>query len=571
VNTTTDDPTGGDDERASAAVAEFLAARDAGRAIPTAEWLARHPDLAPELAAFLDEADGVAATLRALNGNSREPDLRTEERFLGDFELLERVGGNMGVVYHARQLSLPREVAVKVLLRAGSAHRDRFRAEAETMARLDHPHVARIFGVSRRDGLPFFSMEWCPRGTLAARAEEYRERPDRAAAAVARVARAVHFAHQRGVLHRDLKPANVLLDEFDRPRVADFGLAMPIAGLGDEPAGIAGTPAYMAPEQLSGEVTVATDVYGLGAILYDLLTGSPPSAADTLARTVARVREADPVSPARLNPRVDLDLDAVCRKCLAKDPADRYASAAELADDLDRCQQGLPPLARPLGPLGRVARVVRQARAATDFRPLGPGLVAQAAVVLGCNAAVFALLRTGAAEGWVWVALFASYGPLFALLARERWAGSRRHHPGRAHLWAVWTGHAVACAAVFVANRAAADDLTRAIGTGYVACAGLNALAFAVQGSLFAGRQYLLGVGWAAAAVGMGVLLTWAPLIYAALMAGSSLLTGLHLTALSPDATDCETGSRGKFGAAGSDFNYAIEGRSSGTGDGRAK
>jgi serine/threonine-protein kinase len=529
VNTTTDG-----DDRVADAVAEYLEARDAGRPIAPADWLARHPDLTADLSAFLDEADGVAGALRSFRGCAREPDLRTDERFVGDYELVERVGGNMGVVYRARQLSLPREVAVKLLLRAGAAHRERFQTEAEAMARLHHPHVAPILEVCRGEGLPFFSMEWCPGGTLAHRAAGYGTQPDRAAELVGLVARAVHHAHQRGVLHRDLKPANILFDEFGQPRVADFGLAV---SLGDEASAGAGTPAYMAPEQLTGEVTVATDVYGLGAVLYELLTGRAPSAADTLTRILERVRTADPVPPARLNPRVDPDLDAVCRKCLAKDPARRYASAVELADDLDRYRQGLPTAARPLGPLGRVAHVVRQARQAAEFRAMGPGLVAQAVFVLATNAAVFGLLRAGAAEGWVWAALFASYVPLFLLLAWQRWSATRRrYNPGQTHLWAVWAGHATACAAVFVANRAAADDLGRAIGTGYIGCAGVNALAFIIMGSLFAGRHYLLGFGWAVAAVAMGAFLPWAPLIYALLMAACSLLTGLQLSAIASDA-----------------------------------
>jgi hypothetical protein len=520
-----------EDDPVAAAVAEFLEARDAGRPLDPADWLARHPDLARELREFLDEADGLAAGLRSFRGAARGPDLATAERFVGDYELVERVGGNMGVVYRARQRSLPREVAVKLLLRFGAGHHERFRAEAEAMARLEHPHIVRILEVSRGDGVPFFSMEWCPGGTLAARVAEYRRRPDGAAELVERVAVAVDFAHRRGVLHRDLKPANILFDEFDRPRVADLGLAVPVRGGDDEDRAGAGTPAYMAPEQLDGDVTVATDVYGLGAILYELLTGRPPHAASTLTATLDQVRDGDPVPPAALDPRVDPDLDAICRKCLARDPARRYASAADLAEDLRRFRQGRPTAARPLGPLGRVAHAVRQARAAGDFRALGPGLLAQAAVVLASNAAVFALLRAGAAEGWVWAAVLASYVPLFALLARDRLA-ARRHNPVRLHLWAVWAGHATACVAVLLAHRfAAGDDFARGILNGYIGCAGLNALAFVVMGSLFAGRLYLLGMAWAGAAVGVGMFLPFAPLIYAVLMAACSLVTGLQLRA----------------------------------------
>src|SRR5262245_7181906 len=461
-----------DDDPAATAVWEYL----------TGRTTTDHP----AVAAFLADSR-LDDRLRALGrGGLREPDLNTDERFVGDYELLEKVGGNMGTVYRARQRSLPREAAVKLLLR-GESYRDRFRTEAEAMARLQHPHVVRIWEVSRADGVPYLGMEWCPGGTLAEKVGEFRSQPDRAAAIVETVARAVHHAHRRGILHRDLKPANILFDELGQPRVADLGLAVPVGGSDGAPAG---TPAYMAPEQLDGEVTVATDVFGLGAILYELLTGRPPSAGDTLTAVFDRVRAGDRAPPATLNPAVDPDLDAVCRKCLATDPAARYGSAEALADDLERYRLGRPTVARPLGIAGRVTHLLRHARVAADFRSLAPGLVGLAAFVLVSNAAVYGLLRAGAAEPWVWLALFASYGPLFVTLGREWWTG-RTHNPARRHLWSVWVGHALACAGVFAGLRVATGDLGVAVGYGYVGSAGVCALAFTVMGSLFAGRQYL--------------------------------------------------------------------------------
>jgi serine/threonine-protein kinase len=541
MNTATYAP---DEDRLAAAIAEYLEARQGGAPVNSTDWFARYPDLVGELRAFLDDSDGIATGLRTFRGCAREPDLRTAERFVGDYELQERVGGNMGIVYRARQQSLPRDVAVKVLLRTGALDRARFRSEAEAMARLRHPHIVPIIEVARGAGVPFFSMEWCPGGTLADRMGEYQRDEARAAELVECIARAVHYAHLRGLLHRDLKPANVLFDAFGHPRVADFGLAVPLAGADESDGPRAGTPAYMAPEQLTGEVTVATDVYGIGAILYELLTGRSPSGADTLTRTLDRVRAGDPAPPAELNPRVDPDLDAICRTCLARDPARRYPSALEVGADLERYRRGQPALVRPLGPLGRVAHVLRQARAATDFRSLAPGLFAMAAFVFCSNATAFALLRAGAAEPWVWMSVFASYVPLFGLLARERWLMGPRHSPARLHLWSIWAGHAGASVALFVGLRLAAGaDFARGIELGYVGCAGLNALAFTVMGSLFAGRQYLLGLIWAAAAVLMGTVLAYAPLVYAVLMAGCSLFTSLQLKALLPcGALDPQTG-----------------------------
>ena len=523
-----------EDDSLAAAICEFITAREAGRPIAPTDWLARHPDLAVELRQFLDQTDGVEPLLRTLGrGGLRRPDLQSDDRFIGDYELLQCVGGNMGVVYRARQLSLPREVAVKLLLRPGEKDQERFRAEAEAMARLNHPHIARIIEVSHAAGVPFFSMDWYPGGSLDGRLATLVVDPYRAAALIEQVARAVHHAHQRGVLHRDLKPANIVLDEADRAFVADFGLAVLLSDRELDGRAGAGTPAYMAPEQLTGDVTVATDVHGLGAVLYALLTGRPPFGADSLTELLEQVRTGDPVSPRQLNPRVDVDLEAICRKCLRKDPSARYASAAAVAEDLARWRGGFPTEARPLGPMGQAMHVIRQARAATDFRTLSPALMALALLALLTNLAAFGLLRSGAAEGWVWAAVFASYVPLFAFLVRDMRTVPDQNSVGRRHLWTIWLGHAAACLAVFVAFRVTAgDDFVQGIAAGYVACAGLNAMSFAIMGSLFAGRLYLLGAAWIVATVAMGFALPWAVLIYAVLIGLCSLITGLQLRGL---------------------------------------
>ena len=520
------------DDPIAAAIAEYLEARDRGQAMSVADWLARYPDLTNELREFLDDTDGVAASLKTLRNAIQEPNLRTEQRFLGDYELLTKIGGNMGIVYRARQRSLPRDVAVKVLLRTSPHDRTRFHTEAEAMARLHHAHIARILEVSRSEGMPYFAMEWFSGGTLSDRVSTLMHQPRQAAELLEKVAQAVHYAHQRGILHRDLKPANILMDEFDQPRVADFGLAVTMMELTGCHGLRAGTPSYMAPEQLTGEVTVATDVYGLGAILYELLAGRAPSAAESLAAVLERVRSAESQPPIELNPRVDADLNAICMKCLAKEPSARYVSAADVATDLQRYRRGQPTEARPLSGFGRVVHLLQQARTAGEFRELGPSLLGQAAFVLTTNTAVFALLQAGAAEIWIWLALFAAYGPFFAILARDRWTNRGRHDPVRLHLWSLWAGHAAACVAVFVALRIAfAEDFARGFETGYIACSGLNALAFTSMGSVFAGRQYLLGLAWMIAAVVMGLMLPFAPLIYAVLMALCSLITGLQLNA----------------------------------------
>ncbi|MBN9517696.1 serine/threonine protein kinase [bacterium] len=509
------------------AVWEYLKAREDGR--PTTDWLSRYPELEDQLQPFLSDPAGVDDRLRALGPARWDRDLATDERFLGDYELVERVGENMGTIYRARHRALAWEAAVKVLARDGDRARDGFRREVEAMARLRHPNVARIRAVPPAADVPYFVMDWYPGGTLADRPDRYARNPEGAARVAAAVARAVHHAHERGVLHRDLKPSNILLDADGRPHVADFGLAV-LAGAGEAADPVpAGTPAYMAPEQLAGETTVRSDVHGLGAVLYALLTGGPPYPHADPAVPAAGAGQPPP--PRAINPAVDADLDAVCRKCLAPDPAGRYGTAAEAADDLDRWLAGEPVAARPLGPAARAARAVRQARAAAQFARPGPVLLVQAAVVFLNNALAYLLVRAGAAEPLVWAAVFASYLPLLVFGLRNR-AVRPGNRAGVRHLWAVGVGHAAGALAVFAAARVAAADTTAWLASGYAGVAGLNVVAFAVLGSLFAGRLYLLAVGWVGGAVGMAAAPALAPLVYAGLMSATTLSAAAHLRAV---------------------------------------
>src|SRR5262249_15890416 len=243
------------------------------------------------------------------------------------------------------QVSLNRIVALKMIRDrdlADDADVQRFRNEAEAAALMDHPGIVPILDVGEHEGQHYFTMRLIEAGSLP---EHVKPTPPSAMGGLGRlvgkVARAVHYAHQRGILHRDLKPANILLDERGEPLVTDFGLAKRIegdVGLTHSNA-IVGTPNYMAPEQAqgkSGGVTTASDVYGLGAILYELLTGRPPFKNDNPLETLLQLREQKPVPPRAVNPQVDVDLETICLKCLEKDPARRYPSAAALADDLDR-------------------------------------------------------------------------------------------------------------------------------------------------------------------------------------------------------------------------------------------
>jgi serine/threonine-protein kinase len=292
-------------------------------------------------------------------------------------ELLEEIGrGGMGVVYKARQISPPRLVALKVILAAGQASDEelqRFRREAEIAAQLEHPNLVAVYQAGVHEGLPYLSMQLVEGRSLAKEVSRFTQDPDAAARLMATVARAIHFAHQHGVLHRDLKPANVLLDAQGNPHVADFGLAKRLQGGSrglTQTGAVVGTPAYMAPEQAAAPkgLTTAVDVYGLGAVLYELLTGRPPFQAATALDTLLQVLDQEPVRPKALNPRVNQDLEAICLKCLEKVPARRYASAEALAEDLERWLRGEPILARPPGRVGRLIKWVRR-------RPLAAALL----------------------------------------------------------------------------------------------------------------------------------------------------------------------------------------------------
>src|SRR6516162_2104848 len=252
--------------------------------------------------------------------------------------------GGMGVVYRARHLRLGRLVALKMTLagtHAGPVERERFRREAEAVAALRHPNLVQVYDAGDWAGRPYFTMELIEGGSLAQRLAGTPQPAREAAALLATLAEAIHAAHQGGIVHRDLKPANILFTPDATPKVTDFGLARRLeGGAGITLSGVPmGTPSYMAPEQAQGQsraVSPAVDVYALGAILYELLTGRSPFRAETPVETVLQVIDQEPVPPARLNAAVPRDLETVCLKCLQKEPHRRYASAAALADDLKR-------------------------------------------------------------------------------------------------------------------------------------------------------------------------------------------------------------------------------------------
>jgi tRNA A-37 threonylcarbamoyl transferase component Bud32 len=284
----------------------------------------------------------------------------------GDYELIEEIArGGMGVVYKARQRSINRHVAIKTILAAqfsGKQAVQRFRAEAAAAGLLSHPNIVAIHEAGLLEGQPYFSMDYVEGKNLAQLVGAQPLPPKKAARYVNLVAEAIHYAHNQGILHRDLKPSNVLIDSAtDQPRVTDFGLAkrldndssLTLSGQ------VLGSPHFMPPEQASpvrGKVGRQSDVFGLGALLYYLLTARAPFQGETLESTLRLVLSTEPLAPHLLNPNIPLDLETICLKCLEKDPPKRYATAQALADDLRRFLNNEPISARPLGPAGKMCR-----------------------------------------------------------------------------------------------------------------------------------------------------------------------------------------------------------------------
>jgi hypothetical protein len=446
----------------------------------------------------------------------------------------------MGVVYKARQVSLNRIVAVKVILRgnlASSEDIERFTLEAKAVAKLAHPQIVVIHDVGRCDDQYFYSMEFVEGRSLAEMIRSGPVAPRKAAEYVEQIARAIHFAHQNGVVHRDVKPSNVLVDDSGRARVTDFGLAKHV-DRGDDltlTGQIVGTPAYMAPEQITnrrGEIGPACDIYGIGALLYELLTGRPPFVARDHFSTLLQVLECEPQSPRQLNPNVPRELEIICLKCLEKEPQHRYASAAELADDLARFLAGDSISVASPKLVDRLVRTIERSQYDREFHTWSRMLMHLAWISLGTHVFVYlnrALELPHPLAGLTAIRLVEVAGMGAVLWGMRREWFPPRGAPAR-QLLSLWLGYvAGSLTLILVAYLLTPTGATFNDFAAYPPMAVLASLLFMMLGSSYWGYCYLIGSVFLVLAILMTFWLEAAPLLFGAAWAASLSILSLRL------------------------------------------
>ncbi|QDV56708.1 serine/threonine-protein kinase [Rosistilla oblonga] len=451
---------------------------------------------------------------------------------LGDYELLEEIGrGGMGVVFRALQISLNREVAVKMIAQgrlASETDQARFDSEAVAAARLEHPGIVPVYDVDEFDGRSFFSMQYVPGPTLADRIHDGLLPQREAARIVSQVARSVEFAHSRGILHRDLKPSNILIDSHGRPLVTDFGLAKQISDDADvtRSGAVLGTPCYMSPEQAAGRrglIGPASDVYSLGCVLYHALVGRPPLVSDSAVEMVMMVLEQEPLPPRALRQGIDRDLEMIVIKCLQKPPDLRYATAAELADDLDAFLSSEPVAARS----GRFAQVLgralRETHHAAVLENWGVLWMWHSLVLLVACALTWRLQAYGITNQLAFAALWTVGWVAWATVF---WVLRRRMGPVtfvERQIAHVWGASMLGIAALFPMEASLGLpvlSLTPLVGV-------IAAMVFVVKAAMLSGAFYIQVAALLLSAVAMAVWPAQAHLIFGVVAAGSFFFPGL--------------------------------------------
>ena len=438
------------------------------------------------------------------------------------YELLEELGrGGMGVVFKARQKSLNRIVALKMVLagRGGPTVMKRFRAEAEAVGQLQHVNIVQVYEIDEHDGQPFYTLEYCPRGNLSKRLDG-KPLPNRDAAALVQdLTRAMTAVHQAGIVHRDLKPQNVLMAADGTPKVTDFGIAKTSSGEGShtQTGAILGTPRYMAPEQAEGrtkEVGPAADVWALGAILYECLTGRPPFLAAPAVETMRQVLDQEPLPPRMLNRSIDPDLEKIVLKCLEKEPTLRYQSAAELGEDLRRYQDGEPITARSVNIFERLQREIGRSQHDAKLGRWGNGLILLGLLIFAVHSATSVLLANGITE---WPAFWIPRGVFFVLFGIWLWkfrfgASFFPTNPVERLLFATWLGYLIAFSSIFWVTRSQGQGHLQMYGAGMA----LSGLAWFAMGGSIWGGCYVIGLLYCIAAPFMTYLdgSPWSPAVF---------------------------------------------------------
>ncbi len=521
--------------------------------------------ISPTLGMASEEANDPRKRDRASEGTASE-----RSRRFGNHELLSEIArGGMGVVYKARQIGLNRIVALKMILAgqlASAEEVQRFHAEANAAAHLDHPGIVPIYEVGEHDGQHFFTMALVNGSNLA---ERLRQGPMAACEVVTlmrSIAVAVQHAHDKGVIHRDLKPENILLEELGvrdwglgkkesdslsslipnpqllTPRITDFGLAKLVQGDAHLTGSgqVVGTPSFMPPEQAAGrtrDIRETADVYSLGAILYACLTGRPPHQAATALETVMQVLDAEPAPPRLLNPQVPRDLEAICLKCLQKEPAHRYATAQQVADELQRFLDGEPIQASSVHLLDYMLHALRKDRHEENFRDWGFGLMVFGLVIAVSHAATF-LLESAGKGSWIayWLPRSLMVVLLLVLLRRFRRHSMLPTNSAERLVWCVWVGYLI-CAGVIGATLSASGLDPRLL---YAFSSILGGLGFFIMGVHVWGGAYVIGWAFLLAAPLLSITPKSASLSYGALWGVSLLAFGGHYWRLSRSAVSTQ-------------------------------
>jgi len=461
---------------------------------------------------------------------------------LKGFTVLGLLGrGGMGIVDKALQIGLNRLVALKMIRAGTQATAEevaRFAAEAEAVARLQHPNIVQVHEVGECDGCSYLVLEFVDGGSLKARLGGAPLPARLAAELLLQLVRAVAYAHQRNIIHRDLKPANVLLTLDGMPKITDFGLAKRLdADLGHTHSGaVLGTPSYMAPEQVEGKTRAigpATDVYALGAMLYELLTGHPPFQAATVVDTLEQVRWQEPVQPRTLQPKVPRDLEAICLKCLEKEPRYRYASATALAEDLERFLHGEPVLARHVHLLDLLERAINRSQYDIEFHSTSLPVLLFAPFPLLAQLAVLMVPEPAYARAALLAAFFALLAFLGLILWSTRSAALFATKLAERQFWATWIGNLLATILVALVG------LQMTAGTDELSIFPLWSIIFGftlfMMGGCYWGRLYIVALAYFGIALLMPVRIKWAPIEYALLQTATLLVIGLHLRRLGLD------------------------------------